>query len=148
MKTPSNGNILRVTGHLCGHRWIPRRPMTRSFNVFFDLRLNKRLSKQWWGWWFKTPLRLLWRHCNAFSWMENILEHISIVIAVHKTSTIRTPFPFHHRYIIIDSLAQLILILSGKRKADGGALRKYESVMPQVLDLLDENWNDRLCRGM
>ena len=27
--------------------------------------LNKRLSKQWWGWWFKTPSRPLWRHCNA-----------------------------------------------------------------------------------
>ena len=30
-----------------------------------DLRLNKRLSKQWWGWWFETPSRLLWRHCNV-----------------------------------------------------------------------------------
>ena len=29
-------------------------PVTRSFDVFFDLRLNKRLSKQWWGWWFET----------------------------------------------------------------------------------------------
>ena len=25
-------------------------PVTRSFDVFFDLRLNKRLSKQWRGW--------------------------------------------------------------------------------------------------
>ena len=25
-------------------------PVTRSFGVFFDLRLNKRLSKQSWGW--------------------------------------------------------------------------------------------------
>ena len=31
-----------------------QRPVTRSFDVFFDLRLNKPLSKQWWGWWFKT----------------------------------------------------------------------------------------------
>ena len=28
-------------------------PVTRSFDVFFDLRLNKRLSKQPWGWWLK-----------------------------------------------------------------------------------------------
>ena len=27
-----------------------KRPVTRSFDVFFDLRLNKRLSKQSWGW--------------------------------------------------------------------------------------------------
>ena len=39
-----------------------QRPMTRSFNVFFDLRLNKRLSKQSWGWWFETLLCPLWRH--------------------------------------------------------------------------------------
>ena len=39
-------------------------PVTRSFDVFFDLRLNKRLSKQSWDWWFETPSCLLWRHCN------------------------------------------------------------------------------------
>ena len=37
-----------------------QRPVTRSFDVFFDLRLNKRLSKQSWGWWFETPMRSLW----------------------------------------------------------------------------------------
>ena len=41
-----------------------QRPVTRSFDVFFDLRPNKRLSKQWWGWWFETPSSPLWRHCN------------------------------------------------------------------------------------
>ena len=39
-----------------------QRPVTQSFNVFFDLRLNKRLSKQSWGWWFETLSRPLWRH--------------------------------------------------------------------------------------
>ena len=42
------------------------RPVTRSFDGFFDLRLNKRLRKQWWGWWFETPSRPLWRHCNEY----------------------------------------------------------------------------------
>ena len=28
-------------------------PVTRSFDVFFDLRLNKRLSKHSWGWWLR-----------------------------------------------------------------------------------------------
>ena len=41
-----------------------QRPVTRSFDVFFDLRLNKRLSKQSWDWWFETPSGSLWRHCN------------------------------------------------------------------------------------
>ena len=36
-----------------------QRPVTRNFDVFFDLRLNKRLSKQSWGWWFETQSRSL-----------------------------------------------------------------------------------------
>ena len=39
-----------------------QRPVTRIFDVFFDLGLNKRLSKQSWGWWFETLSRPLWRH--------------------------------------------------------------------------------------
>ena len=42
-----------------------QRPVTRSFDVFFDLRLNKQLSKQSRGWWFETPSCSLWRHCNG-----------------------------------------------------------------------------------
>ena len=41
-----------------------QRPVTRSFDVFVDLRLNKRLSKQSCGWWFETPSCPLWRHRN------------------------------------------------------------------------------------
>ena len=42
-----------------------QRPVTRSFDVFFDLRLNTRLGKQCWGWWFETPSRPSWRHSNV-----------------------------------------------------------------------------------
>ena len=42
-----------------------QRPVTRSFDVFFDLRLNKWLSKQPWGWLFETPPWSLWRQCNV-----------------------------------------------------------------------------------
>ena len=42
-----------------------QRPVTRNFDVFFDLRPNKLLSKQWRGWWFETPSRPLWRHRNV-----------------------------------------------------------------------------------
>ena len=71
MMTSSNVNIFRVTGHLCGEFTGPgefptQRPVTRSFGVFFDLRLNKWLSKQPWGWWFETPSWSLWRQCNEF----------------------------------------------------------------------------------
>ena len=62
MMTSSNGNIYWpfVRGI---HRPL-QKPLTRSFDVFFNLRLNKRLSKQSWGWWFETPPRPIWRHCN------------------------------------------------------------------------------------
>ena len=41
-----------------------QRPVTRIFDVFFDLRLIKRLNKHSRGWWFETLLRPLWRQCN------------------------------------------------------------------------------------
>ena len=72
MMTSSNGNIFRVTGRLCrefnGHRELSAQmPVTRSFCVFFDLRVNKRLSEQSWGWWFETLSRPLWRHSNVIA---------------------------------------------------------------------------------
>ena len=73
MMTSSNRNIFRVTSLLAlcegkspaTGKFPSRRPVTRSFDVFFDLCLNKRLSKQPRGWWFETPLRPLWRHSNG-----------------------------------------------------------------------------------
>ena len=51
-----------------------QRPGTRGFDVFFDLHLTKRLSKQWWGWWFVTPLCSLWRHRNDNIWNSTSFE--------------------------------------------------------------------------
>ena len=52
-----------------GHRWFPSQsPVTRSFDVFFDLRLNKLSSKQSRRRWFETPLRSLSRHCDGGWW--------------------------------------------------------------------------------
>ena len=69
--TSSNGNTFRVTGPLRGNSAVTgefpsQRPVERSFDVVFNLRLNKQLSKQSWGYkWFETPSRSLWRHCNV-----------------------------------------------------------------------------------
>ena len=65
MMTSSNGNIFRVTGHLCG-KFPTQRPVTRSFEVFFDLRSTELLSKQSWGWWLETLSSPLWRHRNVY----------------------------------------------------------------------------------
>ena len=54
--------------------FLAQRSVTRSFDVFFDLRLKKCLSKQGCGWWFETPSRPLWRHCNAI-WELRMKHH-------------------------------------------------------------------------
>ena len=79
--TSSNGNIFRITGPLCGEFTGPgefptQRPVTRSFDVFFDLRLNKRLSKQPWGWLFEAPSWSLWRPCNVETTILIFLPHL------------------------------------------------------------------------
>ena len=56
-----------LCGEFTGHRYkMETRPVTRSFDVFFDLRLNKLLGKLSWGWWFETLPRPLRRHSNMY----------------------------------------------------------------------------------
>ena len=58
---------VRVTGRLWGEStggFPSQRPVTRSYSVFFDLHLNKRLTKQWSRWWFEMLSRSLLRHCS------------------------------------------------------------------------------------
>ena len=50
-------------------------PVTQSFGVFFDLRLNIRLSKQSWGWRFETLSCPLWRHNNGDSMSQGVCSH-------------------------------------------------------------------------
>ena len=69
--TSSNGNIFRVTGHLCGEfigpRWIPH---TKAGDAELWCLLwsapGWRLGKQSWGWWFETLSHSLWRHRNVY----------------------------------------------------------------------------------
>ena len=88
--TSSNGNIFRVTGPLCREFTGPgefpaQRPVTRSFDVFFHLRLNKRLSKQPRGWWFETPPWSLWRQCNArwqYLWHSSQCVLVQVILPI------------------------------------------------------------------
>ena len=73
MMTLSNGNILRAAGPLCGEFTGPdtgefpsQRPVTRSFDVFFDLCLNKRWNKQSRRRWFEMPSPSSWHHCSLY----------------------------------------------------------------------------------
>ena len=65
MKTSSNETLSALLAICAGPGEFPvQRPVTRSFGVFFYLRLNKSLRKQSWGWWFEMLSCPLWRHCN------------------------------------------------------------------------------------
>ena len=68
-----------------------QRPVTRSFDVFFDLRLNKRLSKHSWGSWFETPSRSSWHHCNASKfWQMDGKGPSHVSLQLRDTGMLRT----------------------------------------------------------
>ena len=74
---PGNGHVDAIKWKHFPRYWpfvwgIDRSPVNSPhrgqwrFDVFFDLRPNKRLSKQSWGWGFEIPSRSLWRHYNEY----------------------------------------------------------------------------------
>ena len=70
MMTSWNGNSFRVTDPLWEEsignwRIYLKGPVTRSFDVFFGMRLNKRLNKLSIRRWFETLWRSLWCHSNV-----------------------------------------------------------------------------------
>ena len=65
-----------------------QRPVTRSFDVFFDQRMNKLLSKQSWGWRFETPSVSLWRHCNDDTVFKDSKDFIQLKYDQLHTSRI------------------------------------------------------------
>ena len=103
-----------------------QRAVTPSFDVFFELRPNKRMSKHWWGWWFETPSRPLWRHCNEMRCHEKSFEEIARCSKPHSlpgrsSSSFRLEYPFDTTmsclsirptlYRIIQHLPQEVYIL-------------------------------------
>ena len=137
MMTSSNGNIFRVTGPLCGDFTGPgefptERPVTRSVDVFFDLRLNKRLSKQPWGWWFETLSRPLWRHIQ---WRLSV-QWIQAQIGGH--------FKINHDLVI---LGKTVFIL---RQGPGPTRRETQtsSSISQVLYMCAKTFPHHLIIGL
>ena len=64
-----------------GIQWLPvdsshKGPGVRSFDVFFDLRLNKQLSKQLRRW----HSRSLWYHCNVCDVMALYGSHMMMIL--------------------------------------------------------------------
>ena len=74
-----------------------QRPVTRSFDVFYDLHLNKCLSKQSKCRWFEMKSRSSWRHCNGKHWWNRWVEtHLKTCSNVDQLSVWNT----HYRHPI------------------------------------------------
>ena len=118
METFSASLALCVTGE-----FPSQRPVTRSFDVFFDLCLNKRLSKQPWGWWFETPhydviLMSYYRHNTTrftlpgsqhwFRWWLGAIKQQAITRANVTLSIVPTHIVAVDEFIIGKSLLLLL----------------------------------------
>ena len=88
-----------------------QRPVTRGFDASFDLRLDSRLSKHSWDWWFVKQSCSLWCHCNAIKkpvqfqcdctiiLYERFFLNISLVTTV--IFTVMGIVEMYHLYVII-----------------------------------------------
>ena len=90
-----------------------QRPVTRSFDVFLDLGLNKRLSKQSWSWSFETPSRPLWRYCNVrmtVLWHFQPNDLMSVSYHIYKVVLLARWFLLidSNKYLFCEILIQFI----------------------------------------
>ena len=100
MMTSSNGNISALLALCEGNPPVnggfsSQRPVMRGFDVFFDLRLKKRLGKQSRRRWFQTPSRSSWRHCNEIkAYVSSVVEQCSDYTGITIKSTVIPLGPF------------------------------------------------------
>ena len=93
-----------------------QRPVTRSFYVFFGLRLNKRWSKQSRRRWSETQSLWLWRHCNAHLYLIN--HHISIIQTMKLDTSV---YRFND---LSNSNGEIYLIPVSQMRAPSGGLSR------------------------
>ena len=87
-----------------------QRPVTQRFDVFFDPRLNKRLSKQSWGWWFETSSCPLWRHLNEHGEILNYVSHSTVMWSIIIQNAPKAHKPLSHihvRFMSVSSPSQI-----------------------------------------
>ena len=104
IKTGSCQNICAGNSPVPG-QFPAQRPVTRSFDVFFGLRLNKWLSKQSWGWWFEMLSCPLWHHCNGttvgihvYSYGQSTIKYMKWLTVNDNRMTVNTMVS---QYIIV-----------------------------------------------
>ena len=79
METLSRSLALCVGNSPVTSEFPSKRPAMLRFDIIFDLCLNKRLSKQLWGWWVEKLFHPLWCHCNVDMQFHQISYELSEV---------------------------------------------------------------------
>ena len=123
-----------------------QRPVMRSFDVFFDLCPDKRLSIQWWGWWFELLSSPLWRHCNGsmcFVITLLIVNYGDVPLWCDQFSSQWTPhgLPIRARYGVCFVSVTLIYEMLGSVQC----CLKYHVILDLIMmapscHVLNENW--------
>ena len=85
-----------------------QRPVMWTFDVFFDLHLNKRLSKQSWGWWFEPPWRPLWHHCTGLMYY-NQSNHTDNQLCGKRTTLFWASWCLYFSWCMYTQIFQLVL---------------------------------------
>ena len=135
-----------------------QRPVTRSFVVFFDLRLSKWLSKPPRRLWFETPLRSLWRHCNEHieaeaKWPPLRRWYFQVHFLVWKNKQILNYISLKCvLYGVIENMAALVQLMAFHRAGDRplsepmllccteAYMRHPASVSPMLTQTYDAIW--------
>ena len=129
--TSWNGNIsallaLRAVNSPVNDEFPSQRPVTRSFHVFFDQRLNKRLSKQSNRRWFWTP-----------SFVQNFLNSDYILSLGTIETTSRCAWIKYYRKIIKKMrLKMSVKMVANLHRVQCVALHKHNVVLLLLLLLL------------
>ena len=93
-----------------------QRPVMHNFDVFFDLRLNKRLSKQSWAWWFETPTCSLWCHCNVLTliWYTQHFSGVNEVANILTVYPIKCPWFWRLYFVALPMFLRVALLALGQ----------------------------------
>ena len=105
-----------------------QRPVTRSFDVFFDLRPNKRLSKHSRGWWFETLSSPLWRHRNDKTYFQ------SAPFLLQVSADIKNRFPLHNYVCTPPNQTVHIINLNGNSTVQNR--HRYHQIWSQIVSKL------------
>ena len=133
---------------LVAFEFTTQRPVTRSFDVFFVLHLNKQLRKQSWGWWFETTSLSLWRHCDengeilcVFFGKVSIDFIPRVVLLVLYNGLPQCQWCAFHEYcLIIHFIHQKILITKNQPKHIRMHITWDITSLSQTAYARDSNW--------